>query len=875
MNLKYNILGFIILFISLQNYAQNTYNTYHFPKAISSTDTVTYKSSDGYECTPRGTYRSLVILINIVYDQISNDTVNKYTDQSTIWMPDNKNSINVNPPPYLQNIFDIDLKADYSYTANATRLYAESSFNQLLMLGDYMVVNIKQSTITPTNPLNGFEFYTLLDAVISLINSNGGLNTIYSHNNPAEYDKTAFLANTTPLPDNKIDNVQFLVRNTFSKTYRDKYGNLILKHNYGSVNAGQGFSGGSFTTVNLNIGGSAYGSNYQTYQCIGGGNFATTTKSILTHEIAHHFLGGNEFHTSGGVTINDPTYASTFMGIQYGYGLFNGGLTSCNAYERWRLDWRSPSNTAYRIASNGVNSDIISKFVGEQTYILRDFVSTGDAIRIKLPYKDNYSSSNQYIWLENHQSAKNNKLDEQTFSFQGSCRDENKAGIYSYYQVGKDILDSTYYRSVYPTNEKDNLRIISAEGNFNVIYKKDVQDCLNYAPQTRLRPQFEYTTENPFHGVNDQTEVYSYDTSKSHIVYQDNGKFMGSKIKNTVLEFNNLPWIGDKFDAFIPTSTGKVIDISSNPSSNNTTTNYTINNTANIATDFYSTDDTRNTKKIYLTGLSIKMIDPDPSNTGMKAYTVKVRWDDFDVKQDVNWSGDIVLKEQLNLLSGKKIILNQNLTPCQINNDPISGYFAPTTFFTCESNTIFNMASSSAILLKDKSSFVMNASSTMTLQDGAMITVESGSTLQIKASANLNIQGSGKILVKSGGYICVETGANINLQDYNSLITLEEGAIYGANPLLFTSPSCSGTITKTGNGAIADFNQDMYIQNLTISASRYIGGKNIYVGNHVTTTQAGDVIINNGANVIFDCKNITFDAGFECVAGSTYEVKNH
>lgn len=144
------------------------------------------------------------------------------------------------------------------------------------------------------------------------------------------------------------------------------------------------------------------------------------------------------------------------------------------------------------------------------------------------------------------------------------------------------------------------------------------------------------------------------------------------------------------------------------------------------------------------------------------------------------------------------------------------------------------------------------------------------------AGANLNLFGSGKIVIKSGGYLCVESGASINLQDYNSLIVLKEGANYGVNPLLLTSSSCSSTITKTGNGAIADFNQDMYIQNLTISTSRYIGGKNIYVGNHVTTNQqTGDVLINNGANVIFDCKSITFDAGFECAGGSTYETISH
>ena len=157
------------------------------------------------------------------------------------------------------------------------------------------------------------------------------------------------------------------------------------------------------------------------------------------------------------------------------------------------------------------------------------------------------------------------------------------------------------------------------------------------------------------------------------------------------------------------------------------------------------------------------------------------------------------------------------------------------------------------------------------------ITVESGGSILLKGA--LNLTGNHNITINSGGFICFESGTNVNLTDYMSLIKLNEGANYGVNPSLQLQTTCFmpyTNITKTGNGAIVDFNQDIYIQNQTISMNRYIGGKNIYVGNHVTTTQTfGDVIINNGANVIFDCKEITFDAGFESSNGSTYEVRNH
>ncbi len=836
------------------------------------------KSSDGYMCTPRGTYRALGIFVNIIYDQTPNDTIIKYTTQDTSgWAPDTNNSINMYPPNYFQTMFDLEMKPNYDYTGSVTRLYAESSFNQLLMLGDIMVVNINQSFITPTNYLNGFTYQTLMNKVISFINERGGLNTVYGHNNATEYDKTAFIKNTLAAPDTKIDLVFFFTRNTFIKEYKDAYGNVILKHNYGSVNNGQGL-GGVRPTINLLVDSIPYGFNNGNYQCVGGGSLAVHKKSILTHEIAHFYLGGNDFHTSGGTTANDSFY-NTFIGSQWGYGLFNGGLSTCNGYERWRLGWTGSSNNAYPIASNNENSDITT-FTGEKTFTLRDFVTYGDAIRIKLPYKDSENASNQFIWLENHQCGKNGKFDSFQYSTPNTCRDVDKAGIYSYYQVGKDVIESIIYDDVYPTGnktEKDNLRIISAEGNYNVNFLGKYEDCLGWSGGSG-RPRFEYATSNAFNGVNPETEVWAPNYNYSTLAYSSMHSFMGSKTKDGISYYDNFPWLGDgNFSAFIPSESGKVIDISSNPSSINTTTCYSTRNSGVMSV--MSTN--RNTRKLYLTGLSIKMIDPEPSNTGMKAYTVKIRWDDYDVKQDVNWTGDIVLKEQLNLLQGKLLTLEQNKTVNQIDRDPVSGFFAKPTLFTCEANSTLNMRESSKIILKEKSSLILSSGAVTNLQNLSVIEVLNGSTLVVKAGATLNLIGSTKIIVKSGGYLCIESGANINLQDLQSFILLEQGAILGANPAIFPSSNCVSSIGKTGNGSIIygcviDYENDVYIQNQTISSNKYIGGKNIFVGNHVTnTTPAGDVLINNGANVIFDGQTVTFDAGFECVGGSTYEVVNH
>jgi hypothetical protein len=99
------------------------------------------------------------------------------------------------------------------------------------------------------------------------------------------------------------------------------------------------------------------------------------------------------------------------------------------------------------------------------------------------------------------------------------------------------------------------------------------------------------------------------------------------------------------------------------------------------------------------------------------------------------------------------------------------------------------------------------------------------------------------------------------------------GAIYGANPALFSNSSCLPSITFTGNGTIPNYNEDVYIQNETISTNRYVGGRRIYAGRAVTTEPQGDVIINNNARVILEAEEVILEPGFEVELGADFEIR--
>jgi len=353
---------------------------------------------------PTGTYRILNIFVNIHYDQAAllDPAINS---NSNWWPATNHQGINNQSiPTYLSDFMDVEYNPANVH-GMLTRVFHESSFGSLVLLGDFMVVNINQSYITPNNPGSNFTQTTLINKVFSLINENGGLSTINGNNSLIDYDSDA---------DGNIDMVQFLLRNVRNDSTA----------NFGGVNSGSG----NITNkrpYNLIINGQLTSQeSVFSYQGVGTNRTYTLNPTgIVTHEFAHALFGGNTFHTSGGNHYGWGQ-TNTWFGLEGGYGLMGAsgtGLVSCNGYERWRMHWTSPvyNPEGILIQANEIDADI-SKEDGPKTFVLRDFVTTGDAIRIKLPYVDE-NASNQYIWLENHQIGNNNKLDYLQWIYRPYC----------------------------------------------------------------------------------------------------------------------------------------------------------------------------------------------------------------------------------------------------------------------------------------------------------------------------------------------------------------------------------------------------------------------------------------------------------------------
>ena len=492
-------------------------------------------------------FRVINLFINIIYDV--NPALNPCANDTVYWGNAYHEGINNEAiPTYLLHLMDTGYVA--SDTGLITRLYRESSYDSVWIVGDFIVVNVKESSVLAQNNANMFNKTSIVSAAIEIIN-NYGFSTIFGHNNLEEYIE--FNDNQSIGPGGGVDT------NTANRNFL--YTQIIIRNitqQYGEVGIGSGISSNRLLPlVNKYISYNNYYINFNgkgTLQCVGGGDISQNPTGIVVHEISHSLFGHNNFHTSGGNHRGGTSSLMPFITLQNGYGLMgaaNSALVCCNGYERWRMHWKHPDAVDYISAMDSTHqTSIISdiqKGDGNKTFLLRDFITYGDAVRIKLPYKDREDCSNQYIWLENHQVGSNGKLDFLQYANTHSCRPDSVAGIYAYYQIGRDVLSGDL-KIVRYANERDNLKFIPAEGYFN--YQKQDVDTYNLRCVSWDNHYYNFIRQdaNPFNGYQDmETQFHPQDNDDTISIYNEYPMWR-KVIDNQAID--SMPFIGDSRDMF-------------------------------------------------------------------------------------------------------------------------------------------------------------------------------------------------------------------------------------------------------------------------------------------------------------------------------------
>lgn len=773
---------------------------------------------------PNSKFRALSIFINVIYDVNSNyyDSVKP----SQFWGQASVEGVNNQAiPTYLLDFVDTAYNSSNLH-ATMTRLYGESSFDSLQIIGDFVVVNVKESRVL--NTYHNFKCWNIGNTAIDIINQNG-LQTLYHHDSIDDYD---FLNNNT------IFFAQFLIRN--------------ITHNYGGLSSGEGY-GSPTVSKNIKIGNTSYSILNGSMQGCGSINISYYTSHVVFHEFSHSLFGSNDFHTSGG---NHRGWGGfmPFFTLQEGYGLMgqaNKSLMSCNGYERWRMHWKHPNTPDYITARDSVNATYlisdIKKEDGNKTFLLRDFVTYGDVVRIKLPYKDSESASNQYIWLENHQVGYNNKWDFFQYSNTANCRPQGNAGIYAYYQVGRDILSGTS-SDVWFSDERDNLKIIPAEGYWDYSVHVDINNpynvqCVNWENHTYCHSR---ETANPFCGYQDQEVQIHPDTTDMIINLSQEYGMWRKIIGNNIID--SLAALGDNRDAF---SVYSKINMGTNPSTCNTKTYY--NGMYENGSCIFTSDTYRNNQTTYLTGLSIEMI-PQPSHD----FLVRIRWDDYCINNDARWTGTIALKERAILTSSHTITLTQNLTPAKPYRDTVSGVFASTTILTCEDSSEFTLQAQSSVNLEQKSKISLKTGSIFTISDGADVFVGSGCVFEIEPCATLIIQSSGKLIIDDSAIFTVHPDAIIQIDEINNILLPINANFSTENGLPFTS--VVELLNVLGIAIDYSINHNILIcgQNVLLTKVLTIeSGAELTIQNTVRCLKDVSIVIKPGGKLIVDGGTLT------------------
>lgn len=655
-------------------------------------------SENGWYLSPHGSVKVLMLFVEIDYDLNPGDDPNpKGTAE---WKPGQL-------PSYKDDIFDAEeLKAPQ---ATMSRYYHDCSLGNLRVTGDYWyeVITIKESE------MGGMNLSRLKKAVCDYLPGPRHFKT--GRNTPlSSFDQWK---NTTPMgrermnePDDEFsfDHVMMLVRNF-----------TLLRPNNGSA------SGSSFGTL--------FGYRSDTHS-----QFAARDKVpqvILRHEFNHLLIGGNNFHCCGG---SGATFTNYFIPTIYGWGmmgLVNSSFGICNAWDRYRLGWkakgrdfligaRTPDN------SRDVLSDLDASLPEHQgQYLLRDFASTGDALRIKLPFIPE-NEFPQYLWVENHQTAPRNGVESDQFVY--SDADQLTAatpGLYMLMQIDRNEKEGAPTFGGYA----DYMRPILADGFHDFVWTADSAKSLIGGIPTRKHIKSAHFA-NPLTGSNDMQAIsFNKNPDDQTLEFDD--------ILDPLFEIGpggtaiHMPKYGHARHAFTMQGNRK-ISVGANPSANSMMTYVSGRNLP-------KKDNDGNNRAVRLNGISIEIM--EERNDG--SILVNVRFDDTNIENQVRWCADLIelhdiggAENDLEFLPGAVLTLDHGRTATRRDNP---------TFRRKEQ--VF-VSPTSLELLPGTNTF---------LHPRARLLLENGSRIVVQKDAVLHTERKSKVVLKNGSQIIVEPGGKI------------------------------------------------------------------------------------------------------------------
>jgi len=667
--------------------------------SVAQADTVNVPNSTlGWFLSPHGTIRILVLFCELEYDQ--NPSRDPQPNGAEHWP---KGQL----PKWADELFDPHPSA--GYLANVTRYYHESSLGRFTVLGDYVdvILTLRESEYPTLGNAHSIGALAVKEA-----NKMGALRTRHGlgvadfdqWNRGGQPGKPKKPGADSP---HSYDHVMVIARNSG------------LTHGQGSVDAGSP--------------GKLFGFESDSQSRFGGMN--TLPFEILKHEFNHLLLGGNNFHSGGG---NAAQFESHTLCVQGGWSLMGGAsssLLSCCGWDRDRLGWR-PEGAKHRIEARNMQGRQVSAdldpIAGDTgVFVLRDFVTSGDALRIRIPFipQDEHP---QWLWVENHRTYAGNGSLTDRFHWEDTnnpCIAKAEPGLFLQMQFAHDTRSGN---SIYG-GLADYLRPLTANGHFDLAVSDTLRDACPFGGTTvgfrRIRP-------NPLCG-NSEQELMVFDRNGDKVL--DRGEhYVPSVLLPKQGTHPDSPRFFGSPDHALRLKGTRAIGMGTNPS---TASMLTLSSASKRETKLAVPPDNRTVR---LNGIRIALLDERADGAAL----VRVSTGHTRLPDDLVWSADSIVLPPLRgregrsliLSRGKRLLIDRSLTPTRMSlfaEIRSRRYFAPPTRFTVLSGASITLESKSELCLANGSIMHLMPGSELLVEREARITPDGSSALVVHAGARL------------------------------------------------------------------------------------------------------------------------------------------
>ena len=668
---------------------------------VAPTDSIQVPNSEnGWHLSPHGTIRILVIYAEMIYDK---DPARD---------PARGNVMEHWPvgqlPKWKNDLFDPQPLTIPK--AMVSRYYHDCSLGNYAVLGDYIdgIMPVKESE------MGGDDYHAAASQAVKQVNAMGAFRTAHGLS-IADFDlwrnngKAGMPKGVGPDDPHSLDHVMVIFRNHHK-----------LTHGQGSTDAG------SMPPI--------FGCGSDSQSRFGAMNGLPF--EILKHEYNHLLLGGNNFHSGGG---NAPGFQSYFICLQGGWsmmGAANSSLLTASAWDRDRLGWKAPDAPALinaRSTSGPYISGDLDPMAGDTgLFVLRDFVTSGDALRIRVPFlgADEFQ---QWIWLENHQGWKKNGSPTDKFHYEDimPCVEDLVPGLHAYMQVDRGQKTGNGIFG----GEADYLRAMPASGAHDISLRGDTVrfECLwpgqtePYIVDTRLA--------NPLTGHQD-LEFPVFDRN-------GDGRLMRNENLTVRIEVRDGQWIdkallhGHARQAFTPGGNNK-LGMGTNPSTANMLTLV-----GAINRDKYKGGKPNN-RVIHLNPISVQLLEQRMDGSQL----IQVRNDDTFLDRDIRWCADSIVLHNVTgfggyalwLADGKRLLLDRSRTPTRIDAAEV---FQRRTYFSDPTRLV--MEPGARMFIGAGSTVELIASSELHVQAGCVIDMHSTAKVKVDASSRIVLHGDAQL----------------------------------------------------------------------------------------------------------------------------------